>query len=184
MGKRTSDFMALAAIVGGAGLGLGLTSLYSNTAPMARMDNASVEVHIVPGRALGREGSLARTMYFRSRVRESGPDRAQFERIRVFEDDALRIQGMIESLDRERLDQFLAQAGELRRATGELELGELKVLLESVEGLESLENLELGENPTIEIIRSEIEADALKRRRRGRRPREAAGVPDSEEPGS
>ena len=27
MGKRTSDFMALAAILGGAGLGLGLTSL-------------------------------------------------------------------------------------------------------------------------------------------------------------
>ena len=31
MGKRTSDFMALAAILGGAGLGLGLTSLLAQS---------------------------------------------------------------------------------------------------------------------------------------------------------
>jgi len=46
MGKRTSDFMALAAIFGGAGLGLGLTSLVART---AQVDDVSVEVHVVPG---------------------------------------------------------------------------------------------------------------------------------------
>ena len=42
MRKRTSDFMALAAILGGAGLGLGLTSLYARSAPVAQVDDASV----------------------------------------------------------------------------------------------------------------------------------------------
>ena len=53
MGKRTSDFMALAAILGGAGLGLGLTSLLyveSRVDRVPQADDSSVVVHVVPGR--------------------------------------------------------------------------------------------------------------------------------------
>ena len=69
MGNRTSDFIALAAILGGAGLGLGLTSLVAGTATVARADDASVEVHVVPSRVLVRDGSGAPAIYFRSRTR-------------------------------------------------------------------------------------------------------------------
>ena len=51
MGKRTSDFVALAAILGGAGLGLGVTGLFvairAASAPHA--DDSSIEVRIVRG---------------------------------------------------------------------------------------------------------------------------------------
>lgn len=51
LGKRTSDFMELATIVAGAGLGLGLTSLFPQSGADAahRAEDSSVRV-----RALGR----------------------------------------------------------------------------------------------------------------------------------
>ena len=52
MGKRTSDFVALAAILGGAGLGIALTSLFARTAPVAQVDDVSTEVHVVRGRVM------------------------------------------------------------------------------------------------------------------------------------
>ena len=67
MDKRTSDFLALAAILGGAGLGLGLTSFYARSAPVAQVDDASLEVRVVPGRPLVRHGSV------RPRTRRSRP---------------------------------------------------------------------------------------------------------------
>ena len=52
MGKRTSDFVALVAIVGGGGLGFGLTSLFAGAAPEVQVHDTSVEIRVVPGRVL------------------------------------------------------------------------------------------------------------------------------------
>ena len=52
MGKRTSDFLALVAIVGGGGLGFGLTSLFARAAPEVQVHDTSVEIRVVPGRVL------------------------------------------------------------------------------------------------------------------------------------
>ena len=57
MGKRTSDFVALAAIVGGGGLGFGLTSLFAGAAPEVQVHDTSVEIRVVPGRVLIRPSS-------------------------------------------------------------------------------------------------------------------------------
>ena len=65
MGKRTSDFVALATVLGGVGVGFGLTSLFARNAPVALVDDVSVEVRIVPGRVLVRDGYAASTIYFR-----------------------------------------------------------------------------------------------------------------------
>ena len=65
MGKRTSDFLALAAIASGASLGLGLTGLARGAAPVAHVDQASVEAQVVSGRVMVRHRSAAPTIYFR-----------------------------------------------------------------------------------------------------------------------
>ena len=64
MGKRTSDFLALAAIASGAGLGLGLTGL-ARTAPVAQVDQASMKTQVVSGRVMVQEAPVAPTIYFR-----------------------------------------------------------------------------------------------------------------------
>jgi hypothetical protein len=70
MGKRTSDFVALATVLGGVGVGFGLTSLFARSAPVALVDDVSVhdvsvKVRIVPGRVLVRDGYATSTIYFR-----------------------------------------------------------------------------------------------------------------------
>ena len=76
MGKRTSDFVALATILGGVGVGFGVTSLFAGSAPVrvdtVSVDDVSVEVRVVPGRVLVRDGSATSTIYFRSRAGAEG----------------------------------------------------------------------------------------------------------------
>ena len=66
MGKRTSDFVALATVLGGVGVGFGLTSLFARSAPVALVDDVSVKVRIVPGRVLVRDGYATSSIYFRN----------------------------------------------------------------------------------------------------------------------
>lgn len=47
MGKRTSDFVALGVILGGASIGLGLTSLFARAQPAHRPDDATVNVEVL-----------------------------------------------------------------------------------------------------------------------------------------
>ena len=61
MGKRTSDFMALVAILGGAGLGLGLTSVYaqSRTERVPDADDSSVTVWVLRRSIIVEPGRIA-----------------------------------------------------------------------------------------------------------------------------
>jgi hypothetical protein len=153
MGKRTSDFVALAAILGGAGLGIGLTSLFARTAPVAQMDDVSVEVRFIKG--LVGDASVAPTIYMRRRVRAHRPN---------WEPSLLR--GEMEDLRRETED--------LRRETREIDLREL---YEALEEVEALEDLDLGRYLTLDIFQHDDDEDKRRRRRR-RRPRQEAEVPD------
>ncbi len=172
MGKRTSDFMALAAILGGAGLGLGLTSLYARSAPVAQVDDASVDVHVVPGRVLVRHGSVRPTIYFRSRARATGPDWAPSERLRVDVEEGenqleelRRVKRGIKRFDRGQVERLRAQVEGLRLEAREM--ADFEALFEALEGLEALEELDL-ENLTINVRRDE---EDQRRRRRRRHPR-------------
>jgi hypothetical protein len=171
MGNRTSDFIALAAILGGAGLGLGLTSLVAGTATVARADDASVEVHVVPSRVLVRDGSGAPAIYFRSRAR-SRRRWAPSERLRVYEEaqgrfgrdhvDRLRsnveleklrrVQQEIKGFDHERVERLRARVAEFRLEAREM--ADFEALFEALEGVEALEDLDL-ETLTIDLRRDE-----------------------------
>ena len=111
MGRRTSDFVALATILGGAGLGIGLTSLFARTAPVAQMDDVSVEVRFING--LVGDASVAPTIYFRRRAWANRPSW-----------EPLLLRGEIE---------------DLRHEAREIDLRELYEALEEVEALEDLD---------------------------------------------
>ena len=173
MGKRTSDFIALAAILGGAGLGLGLTSLYARSAPVAQVDDVSVEVRVVPGRVLVRHGSVRPTIYFRNRARANRLDWAPLERPRVNVEEAenqleelRRVKREITRFDREQVERLRTQVQELRLEAGEM--ADFESLFEALEGLEALQDLDL-ENLAIDVRRDE--EDQRRRRRRRRPPR-------------
>jgi hypothetical protein len=163
MGKRTSDFMALAAIVGGAGLGLGMTSLAESQAdrvPQADASSAKVEV-------LRRSRVVEpRSIYLRSEdgevVRHSvvaGP-----RRIRVrYGPEALAPQ----------LERLRTQVEELKLQARETV--DIEALIEALEGVESLEDLELVQDLTIGVRGDD---EAQRRRRRKRRPGRTAEVPN------
>ena len=183
MRKRTSDFMALAAILGGAGLGLGLTSLYARSAPVAQVDDASVEVRVLPGRVLVRDGSGASTIYFRSRARSNRPVWEPLERLGVNVEEAReraadlareqrnieleglrRVERAIKGFDREQVERLRAQIEELRLEAREM--ADFEALFEALEGVEALEDLDL-ERLTNDMRRDE---EDQRRRRRRRRP--------------
>ncbi len=109
MGRRTSDFVALATILGGAGLGIGLTSLFARTAPVAQVDDVSVEVHFIKG--LVGNTSVAPTIYLRRRVRANRPN----------------------------LQLLRGDVEDLRRETREIDLRELYEALDELEALEDLD---------------------------------------------
>ena len=173
MGKRTSDFMALTAILGGAGLGLGLTSLYARTASVPHTDDSSMEIHVVRGRVMVGDAqpelhwrarpsaSVAPTIYrFRSWVPANGPEWAPLERLRVDVEELWRVEPETKGFDREQLERLRAQVEELRRAAGGefkvlFEAGGLEALLEALEGVEALEDLDLRQNLTIDIRQDE-----------------------------
>ena len=138
MGEKTSDFMALTAILGGAGIGLGLTSffLFARTAPVAQVDDASVEVNVVQGRVIVRDWSVTPTIYF-SRVGANVP---------AWEPLLLRTR--VEDLREE-----------LRRET--LEIGDPKALYEGVEAV----RLDVGQYYlTIDLFGGEGWRDCFERR--------------------
>ena len=181
MGNRTSDFVALATIVGGAGLGFGLTSLFAGAAPEVQVNDTSVEIRVVPGRVLmgpsstihlGRPGAYASSKGFRFTM-----DRRRAE-----------MRSEMRS-DREDVERLTAEAEKLLREA--LEEGDFStVLSEALEGLDAIEiigDLDLRvDGTTIEILRGngleriEVRAgsdeDEDDRRRRRRRPREEAEI--------
>ena len=193
MGRKTSDFVALAAILAGSGFGLGLTSLFARGAPVPDTDDSSVRVQVrrhvvtVDRDHIIVDGSMAPTVYLR---------RAPFGRLRVnvgelrgVERGLRRLEWQIKGLEGERLERLRSQVEELRLETGKLERsgvksllesGEFEALLESLEGLEALEDLNFSQDFTIEVRRDD--EDGRRRRRRRPPPHRAVDVPDSDAP--
>ena len=149
MGKRTLDFVALAAILGGAGLGIALTSLFARTAPVTQVDDVSTEVHVVRGRVMVGDASAGPTIYLRSRTRANRRDW-----------EPLLLRGDVEDLQRE--------AREI----------DLRALYEALEEVEALEDLDLGQYLTLDRFQRDEDEDRRRRRRR-RRPRQEAEVPEA-----
>ena len=171
MGRRTSDFMALATIVAGAGLGLGLTSLFPRSGADAapRAEDSSVRVLVLrrnivvePGRRL--DASARPNAVHHALIVEP-------ERLRVGFFGTPEMKG----LDQEQLERLRAQVEELRSETREL--GDLEGLYEALEELEALEDLDLGANLTIDILRGD---EDQRRKRRRRRPRRAIEGPQAD----
>ena len=167
MGKRTSDFLALAAILSGAGVGLGLTSLRAENRPdtVRDRDESSVRVEVrrgmrvEPGQIIVSTSPRGSIVYMLRRERENVEvHRQRLQRIRVD----------VESLQR---GQLLELRSQLRG------LGDSEALAELLEAVESLEDLDLGESLTIDV--SQDEEDQRRKRRRRRRPRRIADVPNS-----
>jgi hypothetical protein len=175
MGKRTSDFMALAAIESGAGLGLGLTGLFAQSGAdsVPRAHDSSVRVRVLrrnmvvePGRRLDSSAGL--------HVVHEAPI-VEPERLRVRFFGAREMEG----LDREQLERLRAQIEELGRETREM--GDLEGLYEALGELEALEDLDLEANLTIDILQGD-EDQRRKRRRRG--PRRAVEGPQVDPSGN
>ena len=172
MGKRTSDFVALAVIVGGAGLGLGLTSLFarSRAAPVPDARHSSVDVQVLRRSIVVEPTWTARASGERRIVHEAlivEPERIEVE-YSVAPSFRFRTRVRTNAPDREPLERLMAQLGELELEGSELD--ELKERLsEALKGVEVLEDLDLEENFTIDILRSDDDDD--ERRRRRRRPR-------------
>ena len=179
MGKRTSDFMALTVILSGAGLGLGLTGLFART---AQVDDASVEVQIVPGRVMVRHRSADPTIYFRSRVGMYRYDRAPSERFRIEIEERRHIE---EGSDREELERLMIQVQERLREAREAREFEAMFVTDGLkEVMEILDDLDGDLTMTLDVLQSANDGDEQRRRRRRRRPRRVAEVPDSDAPGN
>ena len=157
MGKRTSDFVAFATILGGVGVGFGVMSLFAGSAPVrvdkVSADDVSVEVRVVPGRVLVRDGSATSTIYFRRRVEANRVDVEELRRRELREMRDVREMELVERVEWETL------VSELEEARVELTL-EAKELYE--EALEELDCLEAA-------VRGDEDEDQRRRRRR-RRP--------------
>ncbi len=155
MGKRTSDFVALATILGGVGVGFGVTSLFAGSAPVrvdkVSVDDVSVEVRIVPGRVLVRNVSVAPTIIFRSRVEAT---RVDVEEIRRREVREVREVRALELAQRVALETLVV---ELEEARVELTLEAKELYEEALEELDCLEAAAQGDEDE-------------DRRRRRRRP--------------
>ena len=182
MGKRTSDFLALAAIVGGGGLGFGLTSLFAGAAPEVQVHDTSVEIRVVPGRVLmgpsstiylGRPGAYPSSKRFRVTM-----DRRRAE-MRSDREDVERLTAEAEKLLRKALEE------------GDFSAVVMSEALERLDAIEIIGDLDIRvDGTTIDILRGngleriEIRAgshededeDDRRRRRRRRRPREEAEV--------
>ncbi len=163
MGKRTSDFWAIAMIAGGAGIGLAVTSLGAADGPdtFRNRDDSQVRVQVrhrirvEPGDISVRTSRRnAPNVYMWRRMGEEGSERVWTRRMSA--DMEMR---------RGELEDLRVQIGEL---------GDSEALIELLDGVESLE-LDLGE------WRVEVQHegdDQRKRRRRRRRPRRMADVPN------
>lgn len=156
MGKRTSDFVALATVLGGVGVGFGLTSLFARSAPVALVDDVSVhdvsvKVRIVPGRVSAGDG---RVIYFRGRPGPKGPTWSPSGEVvyTLMQDFQFELQeearGLelevreIEGADRADLAMRLAQMAELQK---EFEYEVWEVYEESLKELDCLEAAAQGD---------------------------------------
>ena len=156
MGKRTSDFVALATVLGGVGVGFGLTSLFARSAPVALVDDVSVhdvsvKVRIVPGRVSAGDG---RVIYFRGRPGPKGPTWSPSGEVvyTLMQDFQFELQeearGLelevreIEGADRADLAMRLAQMAELQK---EFEYEARELYEETLEELDCLEAAPQGD---------------------------------------
>ncbi len=159
MGKRTSDFMALAAIFGGVGLGLGLTSLYaqSRADDAPHTDDSSVRVHVLrrsivvapAGAHVVRHALIVEPGRIRVDV---DPEVIGSFRLRTWTGKGL--------IDRKQLGTLRAEVEDLRFETKEIV--ELEEILS-----DALEEYEVR----VEVEVEGRDADDERRRRRRRRPR-------------
>ena len=168
MGKRTSDFLALAAILSGAGVGLGLTSLRAENQPntVRESDESSVRVE-VRHRVRVEPGQIVVS----TSPRASRPS-PEFER--MLDVYVLRRTRDNVEVERQRLQRIRVDVEDLRRyQLEELQsrvraLSESEALAELLEGVESLEDLDLEESLTADFQRDG--EDQRRKRRRRRRP--------------
>ena len=144
MDKRTSDFLSFTAIVGGAGLGLGLTSLFfvSSAPNIVHKENVSVEV----------------------RISTEKPSTEHFAVILTGEHDYRPV--------RTEVLRFRTDLDELERMRGNLVWGEGFEALEDLEGLKALEGLDRLQSLRFEILDRDEDEDERRRRRRRRPSRE------------
>ena len=188
MGKRTSDFLALAAIISGAGVGLGLTGLRAENGPASvrDRDESSVRVEVkhrvrvAPGNITVRMSPQGSDTYMWRRMGGAAPDGEHF-RVMIRGEELLIDAQEMAGRDRERLgarrmqlEGLRAQMETLRRRAEEA--GDSDAWVEMVAELEALENLDLGESLRFEVRRGDGDED--QRRRRRRRPRRVADAPD------
>ena len=162
MGKRTSDFVALAAIVSGAALGLGLTNLYAQGRAdrVPNVDDSSVRVRVLRRNMVVEPG----------RIHDSFAD-APVVRHALIEPRQITV-GYAEALAPQ-LERLRTQVEELQLQAQET--GDIEALLEALQGLEAIEDLDLEQDLTIDILLGDQDQ---RRRRRRRRPRRAAdGLP-------
>ena len=160
MGKRTSDFLAIAAIVSGAGVGLGLTGLRAENRPVMvhDRDEATVRVQVRRGmrvepghisvRASRENGA---NVYMWRSMREDGSRRQRSQRMRA---------------DMEELGTRIRMLGDTDALIGDSE-----ALAELLEGLEGLESLELDLRDLTIDVRHDGDDEGRKQRRRRRPPR-------------
>ena len=187
MGKRTSDFMAFAAILGGAGLGLGVTGLFAQSRAdrVPHSDDSTVRVRVLRHALIVEPGRIAEARAEAYVVRHALIDEMERRQIAVIPEARTRRFRMRTRIrtnvsGRNQLERLRAQVEELQREAGDLD--ELKGLYEALEGLEVLEDLDLGQSLRLDILGSDDDERHRRRRRRGRRPRTALEAPDSDAP--
>ena len=114
MGKRTSDFIALAAIVCGVVLGLGVTGLVLGPAEAPNGDESSMRVYVLhDGVGVDRNQSSVRYRL----------DRDPLQRLRLQREKLLFESLAMRELDREQREKLRGLMGELR-ALEDLDLGQ------------------------------------------------------------
>ena len=193
MGKRTSDFVALGVILGGASIGLGLTSLFARAQPTSRPGDATVNVEVLRrsivveprwmdrtsrririNREGARDGHIEvryaiPSMRFRIGLGGDGPQSEQLERL-MADLSELRLEGGDMAELREELSEALEDLKDLNLNVLEWEgLKGLELNFEDLElNLEDLER-ELEDKMTIQVLTHD--EDEGRKRRRRRRPR-------------
>lgn len=187
MGKRTSDALAIAAILTGAGLGLGLTSrAVEGVADTARDSDSSMRIQIVRPHMDGVRGNVrvrsdvtvrdsyrGPEVYMMRRMRENVRDRERMDRLMIQSDELLLTAKGMNGFDEEGLERLEAQTEALRIQIGEMELSEIEAMLESGKLEAMLEDLGL-ENLSVDV---RLDGDDQRRRRGRRGPRRAVDVP-------
>ena len=181
MGKRTSDALAITAILSGALLGLGLTSLaVEGVADTDRSSDSSMRIQILRSDLDGNPRDVtvgaARggpNVYMLRRMRERGRDRERMDRLMIKSDELmLQITGM-KGFDEDELERLEEQTEALRIKMGELELSEIEAMVQSGKLEAMLRDLGI-DNLSIDVRR---DGDDQRRRRRRRGPRRAVDLP-------